>query len=74
MPKSKKSHVAGRDRRASKASDETFTSDDARSHPHVYNAEQIGVPTALASWIGQRLASLFRRMRRKEQGVNRPDG
>ena len=67
MPKSKKSQGARRNRRAIKTSDAPFTSDDARRHPPAFNAERIGVPAALASWIGQRLASLLRGVRRKEQ-------
>ena len=57
------SNTSGRNRRAIKALEAPFTSADARNLAPSFNGEQIGAPTALASWIGQRLKSLLRRIR-----------
>ncbi len=68
MPKTNRSLATRRksNRRAMNTSSASFTAPDNRSHAPALNAEQLGEPTALASWVGQRLASLLRWIHRKE--------
>lgn len=49
MHKSEKSQQAHRFRRVTKTSETPFTSENAKGHPPEFNAEHMGVPTALAS-------------------------
>ncbi len=67
MPTGKKSQRIRRNRRTAKSSKMSFPSEYTRSYSPAFNAERMGVPTALASWIGQWLASLLRGRRRKER-------
>ena len=69
MPKINRSLATRRksNRRAMNTSSASLAAPDNRSRAPAFNAEQLGEPTALASWVGQRLASLLRRIRRKER-------